>query len=262
MITIYGWFGYNLPMKERYRLIKQAGFNGTIIWWEGSYCSDFRLQPDMARSEGLFVENIHAPYEGITNLWVDNLSGETAAERLIGCVEDCYTHEIPAVIVHPTSGNAPPPNDIGLDRIKRIVDRAKQKVVNVAFENLLRIEFLQYIFEHIDSDRLGFCYDSGHHHSKTPDWDLLAVFGSRLMALHLHDNDGYISGAKEEDQHRMPFDGTINWTAIMRKISETGYNGAVALEVVNGGYENLSAKDFLNIAFESAKRLEELRCRV
>lgn len=27
MITIYSWFGYNMPIKERYRLIKKAGFD-------------------------------------------------------------------------------------------------------------------------------------------------------------------------------------------------------------------------------------------
>jgi hypothetical protein len=29
MITIYDWFGYELPIKERYRLIKKAGFESS-----------------------------------------------------------------------------------------------------------------------------------------------------------------------------------------------------------------------------------------
>jgi len=33
MITIYDWFGYELPIKERYRLIKEAGFDGVLLWW-------------------------------------------------------------------------------------------------------------------------------------------------------------------------------------------------------------------------------------
>ena len=33
MIVIYDWFGYELPIKERYRLIKEAGFDGVLLWW-------------------------------------------------------------------------------------------------------------------------------------------------------------------------------------------------------------------------------------
>lgn len=33
MITIYDWFGYELPIKERYQLIKEAGFDGVLLWW-------------------------------------------------------------------------------------------------------------------------------------------------------------------------------------------------------------------------------------
>ncbi len=32
MITIYNWFGYELTIKERYRLIKEAGFDGVLLW--------------------------------------------------------------------------------------------------------------------------------------------------------------------------------------------------------------------------------------
>jgi hypothetical protein len=31
--SLFDWFGYNLPMKEHYFLIKQSGFDGTIIYF-------------------------------------------------------------------------------------------------------------------------------------------------------------------------------------------------------------------------------------
>ena len=31
MITIYDWFGYELPIKERYRLIREAGFDSVLL---------------------------------------------------------------------------------------------------------------------------------------------------------------------------------------------------------------------------------------
>ena len=35
------------------------------------------------------------------------------------------------------------------------------------------------------------------------------INGDKLIALHLHDNDGI------SDQHLLPFDGTVNWKNIM-----------------------------------------------
>lgn len=58
LITIYSWFGYDLPIKERYRLIKQAGFDGVTIWWDDDFDKiDFRLQPENAHNAGIFIEN-------------------------------------------------------------------------------------------------------------------------------------------------------------------------------------------------------------
>jgi sugar phosphate isomerase/epimerase len=72
------------------------------------------------------------------------------------------------------------------------------------------------------------------------------------MALHLHDYNG-------NTIHRLPFDGTIDWSAAMKKIAETGYSGATAIEAMNWDYKDLSAEEFLQEAFERAKRLEALR---
>ena len=45
----------------------------------------------------------------------------------------------------------------------------------------------------------------------------------------------------------------------MKKIAETDYSGAIAIEAMNWDYENLSAREFLHKAFEQAKRLEALK---
>jgi L-ribulose-5-phosphate 3-epimerase len=78
------------------------------------------------------------------------------------------------------------------------------------------------------------------------------MYGSRLMALHLHDYYG-------KAVHRLPFDGTIDWSTAMKKITETGYSGATAIEAMNWDYKDLLAKEFLHKAFERAKRLETLK---
>jgi sugar phosphate isomerase/epimerase len=257
MISIYDWFGYELPIKERYQLIKEAGFDGVILWWSDGFGrdsfgrKDYRNGPQFAREAGLIIENIHTPVQGQNNLWLDNLDGETLSDCYLQCVTDCAEFEIPTMVVHlPDEDN--PYNPLGLDRIKKIAEKAEQLGVNVAMENLRNFPNLAYVLEQVDSLRIGFCYDCCHHYRYYPDKDLLSMYGSRLMALHLHDNNGSYA------QHGIPFDGTIDWLTAMKKISDTGYKGAVAIEAMNWEYEDLSAKEFLHKACERAKRLEAL----
>ena len=258
MIAIYDWFGYELPIKERYRLIKEAGFDSVLLWWSDGFgrdCfgkNDFRKGPQIAREAGLFIENIHTPVQNQNDLWLDNLDGEALTNCYFQCVADCAQFEFPTMVVHlPDEDN--PYNALGLDRIKSIAEKAEQLGVNVAMENLRNLSNLAYVLEQVDSLRIGFCYDCGHHYRYYPDDDLLSMYGSRMMALHLHDNNGSYA------QHGLPFDGTIDWSKTMKKISKTDYSGSTAIEAMNWDYKDLSAKEFLYKAFERAKRLESLK---
>ncbi|WP_105616395.1 sugar phosphate isomerase/epimerase family protein [Vallitalea okinawensis] len=253
MITIYDWFGYELPIKERYQLIKKAGFDGVLLWWSEHFSrNDYRNGPQIVREAGLFIENIHTPIQYQNNLWLDNQDGEALADCYLQCVVDCAAFEIPTMVVHlPNEDN--PYNALGLDRIKRIAEKAEQLGVNVALENLRNITNVSYVLDQVDSLRIGFCYDCCHHHNNNPSDDLLSMYGSRLMALHLHDNGGNYA------QHQLPFDGMIDWSTTMKKIAKTNYSGATALEPMNWDYKDLSAEKFLQEAFKRAKRLEALK---
>ncbi len=253
MLTIYDWFGYELPIKERYRLIKEAGFDGVLLWWsDGFGRGDYREGPQLAREAGLYIENIHTPIQNQNNLWLDNQYGEAALDCYLQCVADCAEFEIPTMVVHlPEENNIC--SDLGLDRVKWIAEKAEQMGVNVAMENVRNFSNLSFVLAQVDSERIGFCYDCCHHYNYKPDIDLLARYGSRLMAIHLHDNGG------KRMQHQLPFDGKIDWTTVMRQIAAASYLGATALEPMNWDYTDLSAEAFLQKAFEQARRLEKMR---
>jgi len=261
MLSIFNWFGYReLKHAEGFRLIKQAGFDAVLLWWdfaEGG--EDYRKQPELARREGLWVENIHAQFGGIHHIWEDNATGQAVYEYHLQCVDDCALFEIPTMVVHAHKRGVPMPADtrLGFERFRRIVDRAEGKNIDVAMENQrsgAQMALAAALLEGIDSPRFGFCLDSGHHNAREiPEIDMLARFGHRLMALHLHDNDA--SG----DMHLLPFDGTTDWPAQMCAIAATGYRGPTTLEVVNEGYGNVPPEEFLALAYERAKRLEGLR---
>jgi len=105
------------------------------------------------------------------------------------------------------------------------------------------------------SPRLGMCYDSGHGNADKSGGTgigMLTRFGHKLMALHLHDNNGI------NDQHLLPFDGTVDWSAIMRRINDTVYTGPTTLEM-GGNYPDMTAEEFIYTAFERAKKLDAMR---
>lgn len=252
MITIYDWFGYDLSIRERYRLIKEAGFDGVLLWWsEFLDRNDYRSGPPLVREAGLFIENIHTPFQVQDDLWLDNLKGEASITCYLQCASDCAEFEIPTMVIH-LPDEAKPHTALGLDRLKKLTETAERLGVNLAFENLWNLTNLSFVMEQLDSPRVGFCYDCAHHDRYYPDLDLLTMYGSRMMALHLHDNSG-------KAMHRLPMDGTIDWPETMKKIAETGYAGSTAIEAMNWDYKDLTARAFLEKAFYRATQLATLR---
>lgn len=253
MITIYDWFGYSLPINERYHCIKQAGFDGVLLWWsDGFGRGDYLAGPKLAEKAGLFIENIHAPIQNQNDLWLDNLKGEALTNCYLQCIKDCSDFRIPTMVVHLPDDDYPC-NVLGIDRIKKMEERARLLKVNVAFENLRNYNNLTTVLDQVTSPNIGFCYDCCHHYNYCGSYDLLSMYGSRLMAVHLHDNGG------SRLQHQLPFDGNINWNAVMQKLAQVQYQGATALEPMNWDYSQLTVEQFLHTAFEKAKKLEALR---
>jgi sugar phosphate isomerase/epimerase len=266
MLSIYQYFGYDLPLKERFKLIKEAGFDFVGLWrddWFG--WSEHREYADIARNAGLNVADGHAPtkrdnYNFVDSIWLDNLNGETTVDVYFRTIKACGEDGVANLIVHlEDSHNPPPPNELGIERIKRLLEVAENYGVAIALENITYSGYLSYVFERVKSPKLGFCYDAGHRNCDEPDVDILSKFGDKLIALHLHDNDG--SG----DQHLMPFTGNVNWAEQMSAIAAAGYNGAVTLECATGGPGSAnsdatrSAEEWLRDAFNAAQRLDALR---
>lgn len=253
-LGIFSWFSYDLPIEERLRLIKGAGFDAASLWWGDE---NRHLQPDMARKIGLQIDNIHTPFTNPNDLWLDTPAGDDYLNMIVACVEDCALHGIPVAVVHITGfRDVTDITQTGLDRIKRLVDFAENKDVRLAFENLMYLQHLDTVFEEIKSDHLGFCYDSGHEHCSRQVTDCLSKYGDRLFAVHLDDNFG------DHDTHLLPYDGTVNWNLIKEKLAKSKALNYLTLEVdfnpkheKSQIYKGLSAEEFLAAAYERALRL-------
>lgn len=254
MIGIYDCFGYSVPFTERYKLIKNAGFDSVMLWWSDRFGRGAGYQEDVnyARNAGLFISNIHAPVHEQHFISQDNLDGESVFQNYLQCVKDCFRFDISTMVIH-LPGDNYPISELGIERIKTVIFHAENSNVNIAFENLGNIQNLDFVLDRIQSRNAGFCYDSCHHANYAPEYNLLEKYGDRLMAIHLHDNGG------RNNQHQLPFDGTIDWKIIMKKISCTVYRGATTLEPMNWDYEDISIREFLNRAYKAAKKLDDMR---
>ena len=74
------------------------------------------------------------------------------------------------------------------------------------------------------------------------------------MAVHMHDN----SGKPNDDQHLLPFDGTIDFGRVAKRLRESAYQGPITLEVFdtnNHAYDFITPAVFLEKAAMAAKRL-------
>lgn len=258
MIGIYDCFGYGsgyeVSFGERYRLIKNAGFDCVMLWWSDKFGRGAGYQKDvqLARNAGLYIENIHTPVHKQNFLSLDNLDGESVFQNYLQCVKDCFEYSIPTMVIHLPNDEYPIGN-LGLERLEIIIKEAVKYDIQIAFENLSNIQNLALVLGSFHSKNVGYCYDSCHHINYASDQDLLKLYGNRLLALHLQDNGG------KHNQHQLPFDGKIDWLTVMRKISLTGYKGATALEPMNWDYQNLSIRQFLDLAYQRARKIDDMR---
>ena len=157
-----------LPYKTRIDAIRDAGFTHAFLWWDQNDPERFE-QPEHMRRRGLEIETAHLQFAGINNMWLDNAAGATLAEALLRSIDEARDCGIPTVILHLSSGfNPPPVSALGTRRYRAICERAEKYGVAVAFENLRRTSYLDYILRELSDLRSArFCFDCGHENLYT-----------------------------------------------------------------------------------------------
>lgn len=235
--------------RESLEAIKAAGFDAVLLHLGGKYPD--RDLADAIAGAGLVIDNVHAPWDGINHIWRAGERGEAVTERLLGHMETCASLGVKRVVYHVSAGNNYPPiSEIGIDRMKRMVETAEHLGVDMCLENQRFFHFIDYIYYRIDSPRLRFCYDSGHEACFSQTKLALPKYRDRLSALHLHDNDGEY----EHDEHLLPGYSTgVDWDYVRRNIAD--YDGVISLEVryING----MSCDEFYAAAMKAARFVKQ-----
>jgi len=245
----------NLSTQEAIDAIAKAGFKNVFIqWYNDNLEFGQEKQLEYIKELGLNVIFAHLGYQTINSLWGNNSLGDDLVERYKNDINICKNNGINMVIIHLSSGSSVTAfNKLGLDRIQKIADFAKDLNVRVAFENNKLKGYLEYVIDNIKNDNVGICYDSGHCHAYFNDEFDYLKFKNRIFAVHLHDND------KTGDLHLTPFDGTTDWEAVVCKLKDAGYDGPITLESIYGpSYLKMSPTDFFEKNYQVGLEIDKL----
>lgn len=177
---------------------------------------------------------LHAPFMDLVPGGVDRKLLCASRERLNRFFEIIPVFQ-PVIVVCHTGYN--PVNYQGLweewlknsiDTWKPLVQSAERLGVKLLLENVY--EKLPNVhlalFDAIESDHFGFCFDVGHHNvfgeGTVKEW--LDSLGDKLMEIHLHDNNG------EVDTHSAIGKGNVDFVELFNVIKEKKLEPVITLE--------------------------------
>lgn len=113
--------------------------------------------------------------------------------------------------------------------IEGLADITAAHNVRLAVENCLEgdSEFIIRLIDTVQRTNVGFNLDTGHAFRYQEGYlpELIRKIGKRLITTHIHDNFGL------NDDHQMPGMGRIDWNGVLAALQETGYQGALMMEM-------------------------------
>lgn len=209
----------------------------------------FEPYKQAARDCGIRFAQMHAPFPSIT------LQGEAVnayiAMALEKCVALCAYLECPYLVVHPVlyeyeqqldkgaewetnlrlyGALIPALNEYGVTCcLENMIVYRKGYVYEASFANMLEsCQCIDALNARAGAERFGFCLDTGHALLLGTDlYHAAGQLGSRLKAVHIHDNDG------RKDQHFMPYMGIADWPRFLKGLAAVGFRGVLSFETVS-----------------------------
>lgn len=198
-----------------------------------------------AKKYGLSVFQTHAPYPGLAP---DEATDELLRKVLNWAVRATAELGADKMIYHPVKSFAEADENWvrTMEVCESLIPAAKQYGVTICLENLFKTfksgeltklmasTCSDYAAATRKIDELnaaagrevfGFCLDTGHALiAGLDEKDMAATLGSRLKALHIHDNDGV------HDQHLMPYVGAVDWERFLAGLAAADYRGVLSFE--------------------------------
>ena len=250
------WVSYT-PILESMKRLKNAGFDALDLNLSDAGKSFFRLADDdwhswmeevvcLAQELRMPITQSHAPFYNA--LVPEHEKAEIWEPLIQRAIEASGMAGVKWIVMHPGTY---PDDAMDMRESKRrnyeyfmpYLEQAERWGCGIAIENLVdrdsghRRPGRTYgaspveLCDLVDSfhvPNVGICWDFGHAHLMGIDQrEALRYMGSRLKATHVADNSG------KNDDHILPFMGTIDWRSILPVLGEIDYGGDLTFEIHN-----------------------------
>lgn len=249
------WVSY-VPILDSMKRLKKVGFDAVDLNISDAGKPFFRLGDSdwkewmeqviaLSKELNLPITQSHAPFYNA--LVPENPKADLWEKMIKRAIEASGMAGIPWIVMHPGTY---PDDSYEFKESKRrnyeyfmpYLELADKYGCGIAIENMadnivrtyLRPSAV-YCSRHVElvdlidsfhADNVGICWDFGHANLTGLDQrEALRYMGKRLKATHVADNSGY------NDDHIMPFQGTIDWRKILPVLSEIGYEGDLTYEI-------------------------------
>ena len=257
---------YDRPMTQVIPLLKQAGFSAVSPVW--TTAGELACIAACVREQGMTLQSLHAPPKGMAALWQQDSDASAALMvAMLHSLEACARWQIPVLVVHGWQGTPYSfcQEDLYFHHFDRLVERAQDAGVSIAFENLEGEEYLAALLDRYRHCRhVGFCWDSGHDHCYPHKLDFLKEFGHRLIMTHLNDNFGMRTDthSSKDDMHLLPFDGNLDWDAQLQRLRSARRQETLNFELKTVShtlptYPHLMLEQYITEAGHRAHRIAE-----
>lgn len=268
-IPMANYFGFD----ESCKMLKDAGFsavdwdltyaNGKKLW-HGDFSDRcifeedfetvlafFKSQVEAFKKYGLEIGQAHAPFPSIV---ADRpYVAQYSIRMLKNCIKLCDYFGVKNLVIHGSglfewdvSHTWEDIDKINFDFYAALIPYLKGTCVTVCIENLFAnnnnlmcdsinanpykaAKLVDELNALCDREKhFGVCMDVGHLNLTHGYFSVFTeVLGGRITCLHIHDNGGV------NDDHRMPYTGTVPWTEFLEGLKRIGYSGNLNFETLH-----------------------------
>jgi sugar phosphate isomerase/epimerase len=242
--------------------IRSFGFDAVELFATRSHF-DYRDETAIATlaqwltETGLALHSVHAPIttSAAGGQWGDNYSNAAAdsARRQAAVAESGAALQIArripfnVLVVHL---GCPSAKSQAADNARASAFRSAEEIcrlaeplgVQVAFEvipnGLSTAPSLVAMLERdLDESHAGICLDFGHAHLLGDVADAVETAAEHVITTHVHDNRG------RDDEHLVPYRGSINWDMALMTMQKIGYEGTYMFELATSATPAASLDD-------------------
>lgn len=197
-----------------------------------NYLAFARELKSIGEAYGMECNQSHAPFP----------SKKPQIEKLLKRAIECTAEAGGKIcIIHPDNNSSA---EVNAEMYFELLPFAKEHGVKIATENMWNWtrenglnqaapaacshhdDFVAHL-NAVNDEFFTACLDIGHAEMKGLDTSapqMIRALGSRLGALHIHDNDCW------RDLHQIPFAGSIDWNEVVKALKEIDYKGEFTLE--------------------------------